>query len=237
MENYTFAFQPIVDVSRRCCTGFEALVRGPADEAARIVLASYRITQTSLFEFDAAARERAIALASDIGLPKDAYLSLNLLPASLEEMGDAPFESTMAAIERSRISPRQIVIEVSESERIADFRRFYAMANQYRARGLRFALDDFGAGYAGLNLLAEFQPDLIKLDMSLVTRIWERGPRQAIIRGVIRTCEDLGIDVVAEGVESIEEYQWLRDENISMFQGYLFARPQFKAFSDANFPS
>ena len=102
--------------------------------------------------------------------------------------------------------------------------------------GVQFAIDDFGAGYAGLNLLADFQPDTLKLDMSLVRDVESKGPRQAIVRGVIRTCQDLGIDIVAEGVESLGEYGWLRCEGISLYQGYLFARPAFRALPEVRFP-
>jgi len=90
-----------------------------------------------------------------------------------------------------------------------------------------FAIDDFGAGHAGLNLLAEFQPDLLKLDLRLVRNIERNGPKQAIVRGIRRTCTDLGIEIIAEGVESKDEYRWFRDEGVKLFQGYLFARPAF----------
>ncbi|MBP7296279.1 MAG: EAL domain-containing protein, partial [Acidobacteria bacterium] len=69
------------------------------------------------------------------------------------------------------------------------------------------------------------QPDFVKLDMQIVRGIESRGPRQAIVRGILRTCRDLGIDVVAEGVETPDEYAWFRSEGIELFQGFLFARP------------
>lgn len=108
--------------------------------------------------------------------------------------------------------------------------------SEHRAVGLRTAIDDFGAGYAGLNLLAEFLPDMIKLDMSLIRDVERKGPRQAIIRGVRQTCQDLGIDIIAEGVETPSEYAWLRDEGITLFQGRLFAHPAFEQLPPASFP-
>ena len=98
----------------------------------------------------------------------------------------------------------------------------------YEQWGQVIAIDDFGAGYAGLNLLAEFQPHLIKLDMHLVRDIHAKGPRQAIVRGLLSTCRDLGIDVIAEGIETEEEFFWLRQEGIDLFQGYLLAKPAFE---------
>ena len=109
-----------------------------------------------------------------------------------------------------------------------NFDIFTSEVNKYRSSGLLFAIDDFGSGYAGLNLLAEFQPNLIKLDMHLVHGIEHKGPRQAIVRGILRTCLDLGIDIIAEGVETADELDWLRSEGIDLFQGYFLAKPAFE---------
>jgi EAL domain-containing protein (putative c-di-GMP-specific phosphodiesterase class I) len=98
------------------------------------------------------------------------------------------------------------------------------------------AIDDFGAGYSGLNLLAEFQPDQVKLDMKLITGIERHGPRQAIVRAISQICSDLGIDIVAEGIETEDEYAWLASQGIRLFQGYLFAKPGFESFPAVHYP-
>jgi EAL domain-containing protein (putative c-di-GMP-specific phosphodiesterase class I) len=108
--------------------------------------------------------------------------------------------------------------------------------NEFRALGLKVAIDDFGSGYSGLNLLADFQPDQIKLDMRLVRGIDLNGPRQAIVRAVGQVCVDLGIDVIAEGVETVEEYTWLANHDVRLFQGFLFARPGFESFPCVSYP-
>ncbi len=92
--------------------------------------------------------------------------------------------------------------------------------------GFRTAIDDFGAGYAGLNLLAAFQPDLVKLDMALVRGIDADRARRTIVDHVVRMCVELGIAVVGEGVETRDEAAALRDLGIDLQQGYLYARPQ-----------
>jgi EAL domain-containing protein (putative c-di-GMP-specific phosphodiesterase class I) len=229
---FTFAFQPIVDVAKRRVVSFEALVRGPNNEAAGWVLSQY--SGEALRAFDMEARQSAIDLAVRLALP--CYISLNLLPDSARTTGESAFMSTVAMAKARGLDPARLVLEVSENETIAHFDSFLSLANLCRAMGVQFAIDDFGAGYAGLNLLAEFPPDTLKLDMSLVRNIDSKGPRQAIVRGVIRTCEDLGIDIVAEGVESLGEYGWLRDEGITLYQGYLFARPGFKVLPEVHFP-
>jgi EAL domain-containing protein (putative c-di-GMP-specific phosphodiesterase class I) len=136
--------------------------------------------------------------------------------------------STLEAAERFHILPEQIVLEILESEIIDSVKGLSAALREYRSTGLLFAIDDFGAGYAGLNLLAEFQPDFLKLDLRLVRDIEKKGPRQAIVRGIRRTCTDLGIEIIAEGVETESEFRWLKEEGVRLFQGYLFARPSFE---------
>ncbi len=128
------------------------------------------------------------------------------------------------------------MFEVSESESIKDLKLFLDIANACRAMGAKFAIDDFGAGHSGLNLLADFQPDSLKIDMTLVRNIANKGPRQAIVRGILTTCSDLGIQVVAEGVETTDELAWLTGEGIELFQGYLLAKPLFEGFPQVHYP-
>ncbi len=235
MAPYSFAFQPIVDVEQRRVAAYEALVRGPNGESAASVLGV--LARDELYRFDVEARQAAITLSEKLGLSALTSLNLNLLPDSLAACGDSALTSAVEMATRCGIAPERIMLEISETEIIANFSRFVEMVDASRSLGVKFAIDDFGAGYAGLNLLAHFQPEAIKIDMQLVRDIWHQGPRQAIVRGVITTCTDLGIDIVAEGVETMDEYQWLRDEGISLFQGYLFARPAFQALPAVMFPS
>jgi EAL domain-containing protein (putative c-di-GMP-specific phosphodiesterase class I) len=87
------------------------------------------------------------------------------------------------------------------------------------------AIDDFGAGHSGLNMLADFQPDVIKIDMALTRAINIDPVRHEIARAVIDLCARLHISVVAEGVETLDEAVTLRDLGVRLFQGYLFAKP------------
>ena len=89
---------------------------------------------------------------------------------------------------------------------------------------------------SGLNMLADFQPDQIKIDMNLVRGTERHGPRQSIVRAVVQVCGDLGIDVIAEGVESLAEYTWFAEQGVCLFQGYLFAKPGFESLPQAQFP-
>jgi EAL domain-containing protein (putative c-di-GMP-specific phosphodiesterase class I) len=228
----SFAFQPIVDIAAGKLFAYEALVRGPLGEPASAVFAS--IGPAQLYIFDRYARIRAIALAASLGL--DVSLSLNFLPKSLDTLPDA-VSSTIDAAHSASIPLQRIFLEVTENEIIHNPVRFASMMNVYRAQGLRFAIDDFGAGYSGLNLLADFQPDIVKLDIQLVRDIDCHGPRQAIVRAIIQACDDLGIDVLAEGVESEAEQRWFKRNGVRLFQGFFFARPAFEALLQPVLPA
>lgn len=230
-QDFTFAFQPIVNVIEGSIISFEALVRGVNNESALEVL--QRVAEADLHHFDEALRLAAIPLAAKLGI--GCSLNLNLMPRSLE-LSSSAIRSTLEMAKQCGIEPERITLEITEREIIRDFNKFIEAINNFRNSGLKISIDDFGAGYSGLNLLADFQPDTIKLDMSLVRNVDKRGPRQAIVRGINRTCRDLGIEIVAEGVETVEEYWWCCEEEIEIFQGYLFARPGFEHLPLAFYP-
>jgi EAL domain-containing protein (putative c-di-GMP-specific phosphodiesterase class I) len=229
--DFSFAFQPIVDANAREVFSYEALIRGVGNESAPHVLR--QVPTERLFAFDQKARAHAINLAMRLGI--SCHLNLNFLPRSLEA-SPTSIVSSLEAAERANLPIKRIVIEVVEGEIIEDHSQFSRLINEYRGIGLKVAIDDFGAGYSGLNLLAEFQPDQVKLDMKLITGIERHGPRQAIVRAISQICSDLGIDIVAEGIETEDEYAWLASQGIRLFQGYLFAKPGFESFPAVHYP-
>jgi EAL domain-containing protein (putative c-di-GMP-specific phosphodiesterase class I) len=228
---FSYAFQPIVDTVARTVFSYEALIRGPANEPAFRVLE--QVPDDLKHQFDQDSRIQAIALAARIGL--QCNLNVNFLPRSLELCADAIGNTCKAAADNF-LPLERITLEVTEGEVINDHAHFATLLNEYRRMGIKLAIDDFGAGYSGLNLLAEFQPDHVKIDMNLVRGIEKHGPRQAIVRGITQVCGDLGIDVIAEGVETLQEFRWFEDHGIRLFQGYLFAEPAFEKFPTAFYP-
>jgi blue light- and temperature-responsive anti-repressor len=227
---FTFAFQPIIDAVDRQIYSYEALVRGPGGESAATVF--QQVGPADLYEFDRQARILAIAQAARLCVP--CRLNLNFLPKSLQTSPDA-ITSMFRASADFQFPIDRIVLEVTESEVIGDAVQLGHALNTFRAQGLSISIDDFGAGYAGLNLLADFQPDAVKLDMHLVRGIESRGPRQAIVRAILQACIDLGIDVTAEGVETAAEFQWLLEANVRYFQGYFFAKPGFECLPSVRY--
>lgn len=220
---FSMAFQPIVDVSKREVFGYEALVRGPANEGAAYVLE--RLNDTNRYRFDQLIRVKAIDLATQLGLT--GMLSINFFPNAVYRPETCIRATLEAARERS-FPLERIMFEVTEGEKVTDHAHLSAIFKEYKKHNFTTAIDDFGAGYAGLNLLADWQPDIIKLDMALTRNIDSDRVRRALVFAILGACRELSIRVIAEGVETIEECMTLMDEGVSLFQGYLFAKPGFE---------
>jgi EAL domain-containing protein (putative c-di-GMP-specific phosphodiesterase class I) len=163
-------------------------------------------------------------------------LSINFLPNAVYEPATC-IRLTLAAAQQVGFPPQQLIFELTEAEKIRQPEHVLDIVRDYQQRGFMTAIDDFGAGYSGLNLLADYQPHLVKLDMALVRDIDRNPARQAIVAGVLGTCRALGVQVVAEGVETPAEYTWLRAQGIHLFQGYLIARPAVEALPQPDWAS
>jgi EAL domain-containing protein (putative c-di-GMP-specific phosphodiesterase class I) len=123
---------------------------------------------------------------------------------------------------------KRIMFEVTEAEKITDHAHLKNIFAEYKKHQFLTAIDDFGAGYSGLNLLAEWQPDIIKLDMNLIRDIDQNKTKQLIVKSILDVCRGLNIEVISEGVETKAELSVLVDFGIDLFQGYYFAKPLFE---------
>lgn len=222
------AFQPIVDVARREVFAWEALVRGPDGQGAGWVLE--QVTPETLYRFDQACRVRAIETAARLGLGAG-RVSINFIPNAVYEPATC-IRLTLAAADRAGLPVERLIFELTESERILDPQHALSILGYYQQRGFVTAIDDFGAGFAGLQLLVQFQPQVLKLDMALVRGVDHHRPRQVVVDAVLRMAAQLECSVVAEGVETQAEYAWLRAAGVRLFQGYYFARPQLEALPE-----
>ncbi|MCW3149748.1 EAL domain-containing protein [Stutzerimonas stutzeri] len=226
---FAYAFQPIINVISRQLFAHEALVRGPSGEPAPTVLA--KVTEENRYRFDQACRVEAIRTAA--ALDMQSRLSINFMPNAIYRP-ELCIRSTLQAAEQYGFPIERIIFETVEGEEINDGKWLAQVLREYQRIGFLTAIDDFGAGFAGLNLLADFQPDLIKLDMDLIRGIDGSRSRQAIVRGVTAMCRELGITLIAEGVETHDEYLCLADQGIELMQGYLFCKPLFGACASAD---
>lgn len=223
------AFQPIVDARDESIFGYEALVRSMDGGSAADVIAQVRPEQ--LYRFDQTCRVKAIETASRLGLRE--RLSINFFPNAVYEPATC-IRLTLSAAQACGFPTEKLIFETTEAEQMRDRLHITRIFRDYRARGFLTAIDDFGAGYAGLTLLADFQPDLLKLDMALIRGIDTDPVRQAIVRGVVDIGTSVGSTVLAEGVETVAEYQFLRSLGIALYQGYLFGKPQLEALGSVD---
>ena len=227
------AFQPMVDVAARRVYAYEALVRGPGGEPASSVLA--KVTLDNRYAFDQSCRAKAIDLASRLGLQRTgASLSINFMPGAMYRPENC-VRTTLAAARRNEFPVDRLIFELTENEQITDYRHLENIFNVYRANSFRTALDDFGAGFSGLTLLAQFQPDLVKIDMALLRGLDADRCRGAVVAGIVGICRSLSAQVVAEGVETRAELAALRELGITLFQGYLFAKPGLETLPAVRF--
>lgn len=226
---FKMAFQPIVDLNASRVWGYEALVRGPNGESAWSVLS--QVTDEIRYRFDQAARVLAIETAGRLFPADDLRLSINFMPNAVYEPA-ACIQKSLAAARRVDFPHRNLMFEFTENERMEDPAHVQKIVEAYRKFGFWTALDDFGAGYAGLGLLSRLQPDLIKIDMELLRDIHLSRAKQAIMAGIVGIARELDITVLGEGVENADELAVLRAAGISLFQGYHFAKPALMALPE-----
>ncbi len=219
---FKMAFQPIVDLNAQRVWGYEALVRGANGESAFSILS--QVNDDIRYRFDQASRVMAIETAGALFAGRDLRLSINFMPNAVYEPS-ACIQKSLAAARRAQFPHDNLMFEFTENERMTDPAHVQRIVDAYRKFGFWTALDDFGAGYAGLGLLARWQPDLIKIDMELLRDIHLSRAKQAIIAGIVGIARTLDIEVLAEGIENEQELAVLRAAGISLFQGYHFAKP------------
>jgi EAL domain-containing protein (putative c-di-GMP-specific phosphodiesterase class I) len=220
VPEFTMAFQPIVDIDTAQVYAYEALVRPVGGGSAYDVLR--QITDENRYAFDQGCRIKAITLAARLEI--STLLSINFLPNAVYQPA-ACLQKTFEAAERAGFPLHHLMFEVTENEPSRDIGHLQAIFTEYKRHGMITAIDDFGAGHSGLNMLADFQPDVLKIDMALTRAINSDAVRHQIARAVIGLCRNLHISVIAEGVETIEEAVTLRELGVRLFQGYLFAKP------------
>jgi EAL domain-containing protein (putative c-di-GMP-specific phosphodiesterase class I) len=232
--SFSMAFQPIVDVSTQTIYAYEALVRGANGEPSSTVLS--QVTDANRYAFDQGCRVKSICLATQLGLVEaGARLSINFMPGAVYSPA-ACIQLTLKTAQSVGFPVELLIFEITETERVHDRAHLRAIVSDYKQRGFKVALDDLGAGYSGLSLLADTPTDIIKLDMSLIRNLNERPVALKIVESLTTLAVSLGCEMIAEGVETIEEYAALRACGISLMQGYLFAKPEFERLPSVVFP-
>jgi EAL domain-containing protein (putative c-di-GMP-specific phosphodiesterase class I)/CheY-like chemotaxis protein len=224
MQALWIAYQPIVHGASRTLYGYEALLRttersiphpGAFLDAAESL--------GKLYELGRAVRAKAPVPFTDV--KPDVALFINLHAHDLEDKTLTWPSTPLAQL------AKWVVLEITERaslDRIADVQTKVA---ELREMGFRIAIDDLGAGYAGLTSFALLEPEFVKIDMSLVRNVHRNRTKQKLIRSMTSLCKDLGMCVVAEGIETIEERDVLLEIGCDLLQGYLLAKPD-RAFPE-----
>lgn len=227
--DFTMAFQSIINCSNETIYGYEALVRGINNESAYSVIS--RVNDKNRYLFDQLCRVKAISLASKLNITS--MLSINFLPNAIYAP-ERCIRTTFEAAKQYDFPTERIMFEFTEVEKMDDTEHVKRIVDYYQSLGFKTAVDDFGSGYSGLNLLADFQTDIIKLDMALIRNIDSNKVRQSIVNNCLTMFNELNITALAEGIETYEEYVWLRDVGIELMQGYYFAKPSFESLPSIN---
>ncbi len=227
---FTMAFQPIIRYSTKQIFGYEALVRGPNNESAFSVIS--KVNDDNRYRFDQLCRVKAIALASKLNI--DSIVSINFLPNAVYRP-ELCIRTTLEAAKEYNFPIEKIMFEFTEVEQVQHNDHLKHIVECYQNLGFTTAIDDFGSGYSGLNLLAGFQTDIVKLDMELLRDIDKDPIKQIIIKNCMAMFNELNIVVLAEGIETREEMLYLTDLGVDLMQGYLFAKPGFESLPAVDF--
>jgi diguanylate cyclase (GGDEF)-like protein len=221
-------YQPVVRVADGRTTGFEALVRWqhperglvPPGEFIPLAEETGAISGIGRWVLHEAMRQGAVWSAAT-GVPL--RMAVNLSPRQFQD-GDVTAD-VLAALEASGFPAGQLTLEVTEGVLVRDVDAVVAELEALRARGIRIAIDDFGTGFAGLSYLRHLPADILKIDRSFVMDLPVGRSATTLISSIVELARTLGLDVVAEGVETEEQRRALVELDCSSAQGYLFARP------------
>jgi EAL domain-containing protein (putative c-di-GMP-specific phosphodiesterase class I) len=218
LDSMWMAFQPILRASDGSVFGYEALLRTEEPTLIRpdlVVDAAERLNALPTL----GRKVRQLAAAAMSKASPDAALFLNLHPLDLadEELFDELAPLTQLA--------SRVILEVTERAAIEEVDAVERRVSQLRERGFRIAVDDLGAGYAGLSSFALLEPEIVKLDVSLLRDIDQSPVKQKLVASMTALCKDMGFLVVAEGIETPAERDCVVSLGCDLLQGFLFARP------------
>ena len=223
-DQFTLVYQPQIDLKTGRWTGKETLVRWEHPERGRIMPGEFIdiAEETGLIiPLGEWIIRRAIHEAASWEEPHT--IAINLSPIQMRNPNLVNVLTT--AIATAQIEPQRVEIEITENALMHDSQANVEMLHRLRQMGLRIALDDFGTGYSSLNYLRSFPFDKIKIDRCFVSELLDRADCQAIVRSIISLADELGMDTVAEGVETREQLAWLTQHGCCEAQGYYISRP------------
>lgn len=212
----TSVYQPVWNFAQDHAVGFECLTRFRSDPYISPDIWFKEAAEVGLgVELELAAIE--LALSCSAGLPDHCYISVNASPELI-------MSGKLTAVVM-RHAPRKLIIELTEHAPVSDYAELLLVLDTLRRHGALIAIDDAGAGYAGLQHIVQLRPDMIKLDIGLIRAIDTDSARRALVSALIFFARETGCMIVAEGIETDAELDVLRRLGVNKGQGYLFSRP------------
>jgi len=217
-------FQPIVSLSKKKIMGYEALIRGPSDSPLHspfnLFDTAERFDLSTKLEY--ICREVTIKRYADLNVKEKLFI--NVSPAVLLQP-DFKKGETLKLLGQFGVDPRSVVIELTEHQPTDDFQLMREAIIHYRKMGFEIAIDDLGAGYSGLRLWSELQPEYVKIDMHFIQGIHSDPIKLNFVRSIQNIASSLNCNVIAEGIETEDEFKVVEQLGITHAQGYYFARP------------
>jgi diguanylate cyclase (GGDEF)-like protein len=223
-KNLSVVFQPIVNNTQQNIFGYEALIRGPHNSEfySPITLFEEAKKQNRLVELEFLCRELSILKFKELNLPGKLFLN-----ASPETLFQPNFRSgqTLKLLEKIGLSPSQVVIELTEHSPLENYELVRDALKHYKEMGFEIAMDDLGSGYSGLRMWYELRPDFVKIDRHFMCDIDKDKVKQQFVRSIKNIAKELNCKVIAEGVETADEFEFVEKIGLPFCQGYYFSRP------------
>lgn len=220
-------FQPVVEAKTGAIWGYECLMRGRKSDGDLVgapQMLDWARRENLTFMLDRVCRETHLLNAGKLNFGKKCRFLINFLPTAIYQP-EFCLQSSLAAASRGGLVPEQIIFEVVETEKVLDAEHLKRILDFYRRSGFGVALDDLGSGYAGLTLLGDLQPDLIKIDREIVAKSVGSKSHYNICVSLVKMGKDNNQLVLAEGVETAEEKALMDSLGVDLFQGYYFGKP------------
>jgi EAL domain-containing protein (putative c-di-GMP-specific phosphodiesterase class I) len=226
-DRLTTFFQPIFQSSDIGLWGYECLMRGQ-DVGGKMIspaqIIQWAHQEQLIFMLDRVCRETHLRNAGRANIASHANLLINFMPTAIYKP-EFCLQTTIAAAKQAGIHPSRIIFEVVEQYEVPDREHLAHVLSYYRQNGYRVALDDLGSGYAGLTLLADLDPDLVKIDRELVAKSVKSPMHRSVCDALIRIGRDNDKLVLAEGIETADEMRLMRQMGVDLLQGFHLGRP------------
>ena len=223
-KNLTVHFQPIVANNARKIFGYEALIRGPFNSPLHspIKLFETACKQGRLVELELLCRELSILQFKKLNLSGKLFLN-----ASPETLFQPDFRSgrTLALLQKIGLDPNRVVIELTEHSPLDNYEIVRNALKHYKEMGFEIAMDDLGSGYSGLRMWYELRPDYVKIDRHFMCNIDSDKVKQQFVHSIKHIARELDCKIIAEGVETAAEFQFLEKMDLPFCQGYYLGRP------------